>query len=69
MSREVGGEVERGMKIDEHNFAVAHDVGMVSAMGAFGPWALWAVGALGLGHGPFCHGRFGPCHALFGNFN
>ena len=44
MSREVGGEAERGMKIDEHNFAVAHDVGMVSAMGAFGPWALWAVG-------------------------
>ena len=51
MSREVGGEVERGMKIDEHNFAVAYHVGMVWAVGAlgrgrFGPWA---VGALGQG--------------------
>ena len=45
MSRIVGGEVERGMKIDEHNFAVAYHVGMV--------WATWcyqAVGALGRGH-------------------
>ena len=43
MSRKVGGEVERGMKIDEHNFAVTYHVGMVWAMsalgrGRFGPW-------------------------------
>ena len=36
MSRKVGGEVERGMKIDEHNLAVAYHVGMVWAMGALG---------------------------------
>ena len=49
MSREVGGEVERGMKIDEHDFAVAYHVGMV-----------WAVGSLGRGRfGPWDQDLFG----------